>query len=204
MTDLIAKLAEIDGFTVDFAGRDEKGNFLLDASVFRVKKAPAPMFGQNVREFGFEQALEIAEKAGAVDEHDFGACFAREKSLRKESDGVWYIDLSVDPHKVRVPQVAVMLVDDEGEPILDENGEVQVEFVPRKESWITVPLSDLEPDFEHPLCAEFRQSDRRTAAQLRANERAQALAEGKSSGNRGRGKGKRKRLSPAEVAALKA
>lgn len=197
----IDKLRALDNFGVDFAGRDEKGNLLLSASVFRVGLTPPPMFGQNIKDFGFDQAVELAENA-KVEDHDFGSCFVRDKSLRKESDGVWYVDLSVDPHKCRYPKVVTVLVDDDGEPILDDRGNPQVQSVPRKESWITVPLSSLEPEMDHPLCAEYRQSDRRTAAQVRANARSQALAEGKSGGGRGRGKGKRKRLSPEQVAEL--
>lgn len=197
---IIEKLSERDNFPVEWAGRDEHGNLKLEADVFGVTVTPAPMFGQNARDFGFDVAIKQAE-GESYDDHDFGACYVREKSLRLEKDGRWYVDLSVESSKVRHVKVATMLVDEAGDPVLDENGEKQVQFVFRKEAWITCELSQLEPATDHPLCGEYRQSDRRTAAKVRASERTAALANG-SKGGGGRGKGKRKRLSPAEIADL--
>jgi len=198
-TTLADRLASIDGFTVEWAGRDAKGNFVLACNVFKVIDTPPPMFGQNARDFGFTVACDMAGEA-EWSEHDFGACYVREKSLRKEADGHWYIDLSVDPHKARYPKVTTMLVDDDGEPVLDDDGEPQLKTAPRRESWITVRLDQIEPDLFHPLAAEYVQSDRRTKALIATTERSKAAKEGKGGG--GRGKGKRKRLSPAEIAAL--
>jgi len=200
-TTLIEKLDSIDGFPVEWAGRTAKGDLRLDCNVFEVVDTPPPFFGQNARDFGFHVACDMAGEA-EWSEHDFGACYIREKSLRKESDGVWYVDLTVDPHKARHPKVTTMLVNDEGEPILDENGEVQLKTAPRRESWISVRLDQVEPDFEHPLAAEYVQSDRRTKALIAATERSKATKEGRKEGGGGRGKGKRKRLSPSEIAAL--
>lgn len=198
-TTLIDKLDAIDGFPVDWAGRTARGDLRLDCNVFRVVDTPPPMFGQNARDFGFDTACDMAGEA-EWSEHDFGACYIREKSLRKEADGRWYVDLTVDPHKARHPKVTTMLVDDDGEPILDENGEPQLKTAPRRESWITVRLDQIEPNPFHPLAAEYVQSDRRTKALIAATERSKAVKEGRKGG--GRGKGKRKRLSPAEIAAL--
>jgi len=195
-TTLVEKLDAIDGFPVEWAGRTSRGDLRLDCNVFRVVDAPPPMFGQNVREFGFDIAADMAGEA-EWSEHDFGSCYIRDKSLRREKDGVWYADLSVDPHKVRVCKVAVAPLDEEGNTLLD-----QTAFLPRKESWITVPLSDLKPEYGHPLAAEYVQSDRRTKALIAATERSKAAKEGRKGGGRGRGKGKRKRLSPSEIAAL--
>ena len=197
---LTQKLAEIDQFSVEWAGRDEHGNLELQANVFKITVTPAPMFGQNIRDFGFDQAIELAEEE-SIEDHDFGACYVREKSLRREADGRWYADLSVDPHKVRYCKVTTMLVDDDGEPVLGDDGKPQIKTAPRKEAWITCELSQLEPMTSHPLCAVYRQSDRRTTAMLRANERSEKI--GSSGGKKGgRGKGSRKRLSPEQIAAV--
>ncbi len=199
---LTEKLAGIDGFPVEWAGRDKHGNLQLQANVFKVAVSPAPMFGQNIRDFGFDQSIDLAEEA-SFEEHKFGACYVREKSLRKESDGRWYVDLSVDPHKVRYCKVTTMLVDDDGEAILGEDGKPQVKTAPRKEAWITCELGQLEPLTDHPLCAVYRQSDRRTTAMIRANERSETLGSKKNGGKKaGRSKGSRKRLSPEQVAAV--
>lgn len=198
---LTHKLAEIDGFSVKWAGRDEHGNLLLQGNVFKVTVTPPQMFGQNIRDFGFDQAIEMAEEE-SVEAHDFGACYVREKSLRKEADGRWYVDLSVDPHKVRYCKVTTMLVDDDGEPVLGEDGKPQIKTAPRKEAWITCELSQLEPLTDHPLSAVYRQSDRRTTAMLRANERSETLGSKKQGKRGGRGKGARKRLSPDQIAAV--
>ena len=197
---IIDVLCEQDNFTVDWAGRDEHGNLMLEADVFKVAVTPAPMFGQNLKDFGLDVAAEQAETE-EYEDHDFGACYVRQKSLRLEADGRWYVDLSVPSTHVRHVKVATMLVDDDGDPVLGDDGKPQVKFVFRKESWITCELSQLKPMADHPLCGEYRQSDRRTVAQVRAKERTAALAAG-SKGGRGRGKGKRKRLSPTEIAEL--
>lgn len=200
---LSEKLAEIDMFSVEWAGRDEHGNLELQANVFKVVVTPAEMFGQNIRDFGFDQAIELAEEEGVIATHDFGACYVREKSLRREADGRWYVDLSVDPHKVRYCKVTTMVVDDDGEPVPGEDGKPQIKTAPRKEAWITCELSQLDPMNNHPLCGVYRQSDRRTTALLRANERSENI--GKSGGKKsGRGKGSRKRLNPEQIAAVMA
>lgn len=197
---LTQKLAEIDQFSVKWAGRDEHGNLELQANVFNITVTPAGMFGQNIRDFGFDQAIEMAEEE-SIEEHGFGACYVREKSLRKEADGRWYMDLSVDPHKVRYCKVTTMLVDDDGEAVLGDDGKPQIKTAPRKEAWITCELSQLEPLTSHPLCAVYRQSDRRTKAMLAANERSENLGK-PGSKKSGRGKGSRKRLSPEQIAAV--
>jgi len=197
---LSQKLAGIDQFPVEWAGRDSHGNLELQGNVFKITVTPAGMFGQNIRDFGFDQAVELAEEE-SIEDHNFGACYVREKSLRKEADGRWYCDLSVDPHKVRYVKVTTMLVDDDGEAVLGDDGKPQIKTAPRKEAWITCELSQLEPMTDHPLSAVYRQSDRRTTAMLRANVRSENL--GKSGAKKvGRGKGSRKRLSPEQIAAV--
>ena len=196
---LSQKLAEIDGFSVEWAGRDKHGNLQLDGSVFKVTVSPAPMFGQNIRDFGFDQAIDLSEEA-SFEDHDFGACYVREKSLRKESDGRWYLDLSVDPHKVRYCKVTTMLVDDDGEAVLGEDGKPQIKTAPRKEAWITVELAQVEPIADHPLQGVYRQSDRRTTAKVNADERSAKLGTKGSGKKSGRGKGSRKRLTAEQIA----
>lgn len=197
---LVEKLAEIDQFPVKWAGRDKHGNLELQGTVYKVKVPSAKMFGQNIRDFGFGQAIELAEQEDIKD-HDFGACYVREKSLRRESDGRWYVDLSVDPHKVRYCKVTTMLVDDDGEPVLGADGKPQIKNTPRKESWITCELAQLEPMTAHPLNKVYRQSDRRTTAMIKANERSEAIG-ARGAKKTGRSKGSRKRLSPDQIAAV--
>lgn len=191
-----------DGFTVSWAGRDEHGNFKLNADVFGVEVAPSPMFGQNIRDFGFEKAIEMAENE-PQSEHDFGACYMRDKSLRKESDGRWYVDISVDPHKARYVKVTTMLVDAADEPILGEDGKPQVKVAPRKEAWITCELGQLKPLMAHQHCSVYRQRDQRTAAKNAMAARSAKIGVAKEKGARaGKSKGKRARLSPEQIAAL--
>jgi len=196
-------MAELDGFPVDWAHRDEKGNLILDASVFEVIDTPGEMFGQNIRDFGFDYAVKAAASEGIPKSHDFGACKLRDRSLRRESDGNWYVDLTVSQNHCRFPKVTTMLVDDDGNPIPDENGEVQVRTAPRKEAWITCELSALDPQPAHPLSFTYVQRDRETVAHLRMKERSEAVAAGKDASEKaGRKKGKRARLSADDVAAL--
>jgi hypothetical protein len=196
------RLAEIDGFPVDWAGRDAKGNLTLSASVFRIVETPPEMFGQTMRDFGYETALALVEKGETPAPHDFGACFVRPKSLRREADGKWYVDLTVDPHHCRYPVCASQRVDSEGEPVLDEEtGEPVIDVAPRKETWVTVELSWVSPMERHPLSFRYVQSDRRTTSMLKAADFSEKVAEGKTGKGKGGGRQKRRRLSPAEAAA---
>lgn len=198
---LVDRLSRLDKFEVKWAGRDSKGNFRLDSTVFEVVDAPAPFYGQNVRDFGVDTAMKMAEDAEWDADHDFGHCYIRPNSLRLERrDGSWYIDLTVDPHKCRYPQVTTMLVDENGNPILDDAGNRQIRTAPRKEGWITVRLDQVRPVTDHPLASEYRQRDTRSRALLNANAQSERIASGKAKG--GRSKGKRKRLTPAQIAAL--
>jgi hypothetical protein len=199
---LTQRLAEIDQFSVSFVSRDEKGNLVLSASVFAVKVTPPEMFGQNARDFGLDAALELAEDGDEPAEHDFGACFVRPKSLRCEQDGVWRVDLTVDPHNCRYPLVASQEVDDDGNPVLGEDGQPKVQIAPRKEAWITVELTMIEPQADHPLSFRYVQSDRRTTSMLKAADASKKAAEGKSTGSKkGKGKTKRARIDPRAAAA---
>lgn len=196
-------MSQLDGFPVGWAHRDEKGNLVLDASVFEIAATPGEMFGQNIRDFGFDYAVKAAKSEGSHKKHDFGACKLRDRSLRRESDGNWYVDLTVGQGHCRYPKVTTMLVDDSGDPILDKDGEVQVRTAPRKEAWITCQLSALNPQPKHPLSFNYVQRDRETVAHLRMKDRSEAVAAGKDASEKtGRKKGKRARLSADQVAAL--
>lgn len=212
------KLAEIDQFPVDWAGRDEAGNLVLNSNMFKVTVAPPPFFGYNLREYGLATAKKMAEDAEWELEHDFGTCPVVEKSLTK-IDGDWYIELRPPKYARRKPEVATVNLDDDGEVLyteqLDDDGEVvtddngepvmvpDIEFVPRTEGKIMVALEDLEPVTDHPLAKPYFQRDRDTAAIVAMNARSEAIAEGKSGGGgRGKGKSKRKRMSPSEIKAL--
>lgn len=197
---LAEQLAEIDAFPVEWAKRDKHGNFELASNVFRVKDAPPPMFGQNIQHHGFEKALELAEASDYDGDWDFGHVFIVDKTLRRETDGNWYVNLRVDQHKCRFVNVTSILVDENENPVLDEHGKPQLRTAPRRESWITVELSMIEP-VKHPLRSVYRQSDRNTAAIIRMNERSSAMGERKQRGER-KGKGRRKRLSPDEIATV--
>lgn len=204
------QLAEIDGkFPVEWAGREivrgdggflKAANLKLNHTVFRVVNTPAPMFGQNIGAFGFESAAKLAEESKHP-QHDFGACYVKKGSLRKEANGKWYVDLTVDTAKVRFCPVTTVLVDAEtGEPLLDSEGNEQHRTAPRKESWITCELSMLEPIASHPFDAEYRQSDRRTTAQLRMVKDSKEATQAKEQS--GVKKTRQRVLSKKERAAL--
>ena len=207
---LILKLSKTDNFPVDWASRNDKGDFVLTSDVFRVTTTPSPLFGYNVRDFGLEYAEQAQENAGFIAEHDFGACFVKDKSLRK-MDGRWYVDVSVDPTKCRYFNVQKMRVrtDDAGNevldesgnpiPLLDENNEVQISTTRQKESFLTVELGMIEPDLGHDLAAPYVQTDSRTKAKIAMAERSDNAANRKEKA-KGESKGKRKRLSPEQMA----
>lgn len=200
-SDILAKLADGDGFTVDFAGRDEYGNFRLDSNMFRVKVGPAGFFGQNIRDFDFETAVRLAEESDYDPDHDFGLCFVRERSLRKESDGRWYIDLLVDAAKARYIDVTTMTLHPEtDEPMFGEDGRLIIRTAPRKESWITCELSMLEPVTDHAFAAVYLQRDPRLQALLRTNAQSAKIASSEG-GGRSKSAGKRVRLTPAQIQA---
>lgn len=200
---LAQKLAEIDQFPVKWCTRDKFGNLEMTSNVFRIKVAPSPMFGQNIKDFGFDKAMALAETEDYDLDHDFGCVVVRDRSLRKESDGRWYVDLILlIDSKARMVKTTTILVDKEtGEPILGEDGKAQLHVAPRKESWVTCELSMLEPATDQPIHSVYRQRDRKTAAVIRTSERSEAI--GESAGKRGgRSKGARKRISPDQIAAV--
>lgn len=208
---LILKLSKTDNFPVEWASRNDKGDFVLACDVFKVTTTPAPLFGYNVRDLGLEYA-DKAQESVNIQEHDFGACFIKDKSLRK-MDGRWYVDVSVDPTKCRFFNVQKMRVqtDDAGNevndengnfiPLMDENGEVQISTTRQKESFLTVELGMIEPDLGHDLAAPYVQTDSRTKAKIAMAERSDKAANRKA-GAKGASKGKRRRLSAAQIEAV--
>ena len=207
---LISKLSKTDNFTVEWASRNDKGDFVLTCDVFKVTTTPSPLFGYNVRDEDLAYAEMQQEAAGTIKEHDFGACFIKDKTLRK-MDGRWYVDVSVDPTKCRYFNVKKVRVrtDDMGEeikdengnviPLLDENGKVQISPSRQKESFLTVELGMIEPYLEHDLAAPYLQTDSRTKAKIAMAERSDKAANRKEKA-KGASKGKRKRLSPEQMA----
>jgi hypothetical protein len=209
---LLSKLSKTDNFPVDWASRNDNGDFVLTSDVFRVTTTPSPLFGYNVRDFGAEYAEQAQENGGSFAEHDFGACFIKDKSLRK-LNGRWCVDVSVDPTKCRYFNVQKMRVrtDDAGNevldesgnpiPLLDENGEVQISTTRQKEAFLTVELGMIEPDLSHDLAAPYVQTDSRTKSKIHMAERSDKAANRKT-GSKGSSKGKRRRLSADQIAAV--
>lgn len=204
-TDLLAKLTQIDGFTVDWAGRSKDGHYELAASQFRVITPVAELLGQNIADFGFEEAMGLASDS-EPESHDFGECTIRRGSLRKLPNGQWAMDLTVPVHNRRKPD-AVFLQD-----ILDDDGNVINEehvLKPKTEAWITVQLSQVEPlvGEDYPLSARYVQRDNRTAAALRVNAESERIASSKKAkggARKGQKRAKSERVSPSAIRAMMA
>lgn len=162
----------------------------FDSMVFRVIETPAPYFGQNVQEFGWDVALDMAGDANYSD-HDFGPCIAEVGSVQLAEDGFWYMKV-VPTHPRRV----TVHVEEEY-----DDGTTAVVAKYRKESWLLVRLNQIAPMASHPLAEPFRQRDTLTEKAVRAaqaSKDALKVTERKRGGNRT----KRRRLSSAELAKL--
>lgn len=162
----------------------------FDSMVFRVVETPAPYFGQNVQEFGWNVAIDMAGDASYSD-HDFGPCIAQVGSVQLAEDGFWYMKV-VPTHPRRV---TVYMREEY------EDGTAAIVPRHRTESWLLVRLDQITPMTSHPLAAPFRQRDTLTEKAHRAaqaSEDALKVNTGKRGGNRT----KRRRLSNAELAKL--
>lgn len=194
------KLAGIDGFTVEWAGRNKDGHYELTASKFRVTTTIPELFGQNLAEFNnsFDDAMALAKESGEPEFHDFGECTIRRGSLRRLQDGKWAMDLRVPTHNRRKCDAAFEV------EVLDEDGNVvdtEVEIKSKTESWITVRLTQVEPLADHPLSARYVQRDTETAGTLRLNAESDKIAEGKKASGPRKPKAKSTRISPAAARA---
>lgn len=203
---LQAKLADIDGFPVEWAGRNKDGHYELTASKFRVTVPVPELLGQNIAEFNFADAMALADESGDPEFHDFGICTIKRPSLRRLPNGEWAMDLRVPRHHRRKCDAAFdqEVLDEEGEPVLDENGDPTTEMIvkTKTESWITVLLTQVEPVTDHPLSKRYVQTDSETAADLRLNAQSDKIAEGKKASGPRKPKAKSKRVSPAQVRAM--
>lgn len=196
------RLAAIDEFTVDYAGRTDEGHLFLTSSRLRVTSPIPELFGQNIAELGgsdpFQQALDIAAESDEPEFHNFGTCTVRSGSLCKHDDGEWYVELSV-PTRYRRKCEAFF-----ERETLDDDGNVNgTEIVPttKTEAWIMVKLTQAEPVLGTLLSATYLQRDRDTTTALNVNARSEKIAEGKTAQPRKK-KGKSTRLSPAAAKAL--
>ena len=187
-------IAEEDNFTEEWISRDENGD-LESPVLFTVKVAPAPMFGQNIRDFGFAEAIAMAEEDECKD-HSFGPCYIKKRSLRQEKDGRWYCDLAVPPRNCRYHKVVTMIVDKDDNPVLDADGEKQIRIAPRKEAWITCELAQLEPLKKGGV---YRQTDPFTKGRIQAVK--DSVKVGSKAKAKAKSKGRSKKISRTEYAA---
>ena len=195
------KLSDIDGFSVEWAGRNKDGHYELTASKFRITTPVPELFGQNIAEFknSFDDAMALANESDAPEFHDFGACTIKRPSLRKLPNGEWAMDLRVPSHSRRKCDAAfdVEILDDDGKVIGSE-----IEIKSKTESWVTVLLTQVEPLTDHPLSKRYIQTDAETAADLRLNAASDKIAEGKKASGPRKPKAKSQRVSPAAVRAM--
>lgn len=195
------KLAEVDQFPVDWAGRTKEGHLTLTASKFRVVTPIPGLFGYNVAKFGLKAALAIVELSDEEPEHhDFGACTVKRGSLR-QLDGEWYMDLRVSKHFRR------SCADFKQEQVLDDDGKVVGteldEDATTTEQWITVKFSQVEPLTDHPLSEPYVETDSETTADIRLNARSAEIAQGrKKAPVSKKARAKTQRVLPPNVAAF--
>jgi hypothetical protein len=215
----LAILSTMDGFPVSWADRDEYGNHRLSSQVFKVVETPPPLFGQNIEMFGLETALEMAgdcmPESGEYPRHNFGECFLKGKSLR-QIDGRWYVDLSVANHNARyhkVPKIKYeidasgeILLDDNGDPVpqLDEKGQQLIWMSDKKESYITVELTAIEPVMTDKIFSvPYLQRDSRMQAALAVTQQSEKLADQTAKAANGK-KAVTKTLTPKQYLLQKA
>jgi len=192
----------MSGNTVNKPGVNADGKLTLPACVGRLSETPSPLFAKNIADFGADVALDILEAEESDPEpHDFGTCFVRKGSLRELVDGEWFADLAVEnPRECSYQKI---LVDGDGDPILDGEGNPQTKTARYNERYVTVPISMVEwlpnhPDTQHKgQTVEYcqRRKKRATAADTVAASLAAASGKGGK-------KAKGVRLAPADMAAL--
>jgi len=218
MNSYIEKLSKSDNFPTDAKGnvwlsRDEDGNIHSDTDTVKVATVPAFLFGHFMRERGLEYANEQAEAAGEIQPHDFGACVIKEKSLRKEADGRWYLDLMPENPRVQKVRVLIAKRDDAGNvirdengapvPLLDDKGNVQTDFINKKESFITVTADMVIAEGDEYSVA-YKQGlsafDRKRVARSKAAAKDAEKSERKAKGQKSRGT--RKVISASDYAAV--
>lgn len=153
MNAYIEKMIQSDNFPADAEGqqwlsRNEKGEIVSPTDTVTISTIPAFLFGYFLRDRGVDFANKQTELAGDIQNHDFGKCLIKDKSLRREEDGRWYLDLI--PENPRIQKVRMMVAkraangevlrDESGNPVpmRDENGEIQTDLVNKKETFITV------------------------------------------------------------------
>jgi len=197
----LEKLAEVDLFPVDWAGRTKEGHLTLTASKFRVVTPVPGLFGYNIAKFGFAAAKAIVELSDEeLQYHDFGACTVKRGSLRKLG-GEWYMDLRVSKHNRRSCD------DFKSEEVLDDDGNVVgegiVDDAKTTEQWITVKFTEVEPLTDHPLSEPYVETDSETTADLRLNARSAEIAQGrKKAPVTKKARAKSQRVLPPNVAAF--
>ena len=160
----------------------------LPATIFKVIEAPPEYFGQNVSEFGWDDAIEMAGNAECYDSFEFGACVIERGSVFRADDGFWYCKL-VPTRRRRVK----IHVHEEY-----EDGTSAIVPKSRTESWILTRLDQIQPMPSHPESGVYRQRDtllekQRSVAQ--ASEDALVVNERKKSART-----KRRRLNLREIA----
>lgn len=213
MNSYIQKLSDSDNFPTDAEGRvwlsrNEKGEIVSPTDTVEVAVAPAFLFGYFIRDWGISFANEQAELA-KVGKHDFGKCLIKDKSLRKEGDGRWYIDLI--PENPRTQSVRMLIAkrsadgsilrDEAGNPVphRDENGSVCTELVNKKEAFITVSPDMVlasGDEFSLPWKQGLNAFDRKRVSRQRDAERK------RKQGKKERKKQTRRVLSPLDFASV--
>jgi len=167
---MIAKQAKVDCFPVEFVTREMKrGSICAASTMVRVTGTPAPLFGYNARDFDIGYAEQKAASEGVIEDHNFGACCLMRDSITR-IDGTWYAKVSVPKGNQRHVRITKHLVKTDaagnvetkgGAPVLlrDDDGEYVTTQQIQKEGFLLVELSTLEPDFDHPMSAEYVQVD---------------------------------------------
>ncbi len=190
----------MSGNTINKPGVNADGKLTLPACVGRLLATPQPLFAKNIADFGVDVALEISEaEEGDPEPHDFGTCFVRKGSLRELVDGEYFVDLAVEsPRECSYQKI---LVDGDGDPILDGEDNVQTKTARYTERFVTVPLTMVEWQPSHPDTQHKGETvqycQRRNKRATAADTVAASLAA--QSGSK---KAKGVRLAPADMAAL--
>ena len=190
----------MSGNTINKPGVNTDGKLTLPACVGALNATPQPLFAKNIVDFGADVALEISEaEEGDPEPHDFGTCFVRKGSLRELVAGEWFVDLAVEnPRECSYQRI---LVDGDGDLILDGEDNVQSKTSRYNERFVTVPLGTVDwmpdhPDTKHK--GETVQYCQRRNKRATAADTVAASLAAQSGSNKAKGV----RLAPAKMAAL--